>query len=619
MSQEHLKLLGSRDSSLDSQTSLRSYINRSRGRGRRFSIEDHNTQLNSRLGNTNQINQTNQSQENYPSTSTERLRDITDKLSSHLSSPTLVHGAPKQTQSHNAKRGLETSSSSSTKTPEKTKKEQTKKKKFRSIITGLDHQPNLQTSRRDPLINNSGIHRIPTAQTSSPIPPPRDSIPDHSTAQSMRQSPPSSSEENAKIFWKTNGLNKFTYSQHHAPPFLVIMESEEGDRNLGRYDPIAIGKLVANYVSGDRTIYVSGRNQVKIFCQQLLDANNLLSSRELADRGYKTLVPESLLYKKGFIRVLSVHSVTEMIENMDRPSKEGLAMAKRRMNRREGIKQDIIDLFYLSSTIPRETLIYSVSQIVTPSIPAPKRCFRCQTFGHVSTQCQANHPNCEFCGAEHSTDHCENSLTASRCVNCNGAHKSSSNTCPVYQYEFEIMKERWLNNLTEEEATDRLNAKGIYHYIIKESIDADSDQNNSFNPILKKVPKRHPILRLDTQSLPETFNNLVSPNVDECLKELTLDNQPQSRHVNTIPTNSPILINEDDNYSNSPPEMDLDSFTADSMNKFFNTEEEQIIQTQELGREKANNDPGDINTLSTQCDQSQSDMSTEDQTNKLIN
>lgn len=89
------------------------------------------------------------------------------------------------------------------------------------------------------------------------------------------------------IFWKSDSQSNFVYSQQFQPPYIVIIEPKTQGRNLGRYDPIAIGKLVAEFIEGERTIYISGRNQIKVFYENLVDANILLPSLDMIDRCYR--------------------------------------------------------------------------------------------------------------------------------------------------------------------------------------------------------------------------------------------------------------------------------------------------------------------------------------------
>lgn len=150
------------------------------------------------------------------------------------------------------------------------------------------------------------------------------------------------------------------------------MESTIQDRNLGRYDPVAVGKLIGEIIQGKRRIFTSGRNQIKIWCEDRNDANILFASEALRDKGYRTFLPDSMVYKKGFIRIQPEHSVAEVVENMDLDKRELIISARRRINRRDNQYSDIIDLTFNTSYIPRFIFTWSVRIFVTPSISIPK-------------------------------------------------------------------------------------------------------------------------------------------------------------------------------------------------------------------------------------------------------
>lgn len=66
-----------------------------------------------------------------------------------------------------------------------------------------------------------------------------------------------------EVYWSAprmkDGLPQ-VYGNSFDSPHLVIMESAIPGTNLGRLDPIAVGKFVANFVEGPRKIYISGLN-----------------------------------------------------------------------------------------------------------------------------------------------------------------------------------------------------------------------------------------------------------------------------------------------------------------------------------------------------------------------
>ena len=58
------------------------------------------------------------------------------------------------------------------------------------------------------------------------------------------------------------------------------------------------------------------------------------------------------------------------------------------------------------------------------------RCYRCQTFGHVSSNCHSK-VSCKHCSGEHSVDNCKGNQPA-RCTSCSRSHETDSLDCPTY-------------------------------------------------------------------------------------------------------------------------------------------------------------------------------------------
>jgi hypothetical protein len=67
-----------------------------------------------------------------------------------------------------------------------------------------------------------------------------------------------------------------------------------------------------------------------------------------------------------------------------------------------------------------------------------KMCKKCQKYGHVHAQCPDPKFHCGLCAEEHPTWECPSKQSRDltpKCVNCNGSHKTSSDSCPVRQKE----------------------------------------------------------------------------------------------------------------------------------------------------------------------------------------
>ena len=65
---------------------------------------------------------------------------------------------------------------------------------------------------------------------------------------------------------------------------------------------------------------------------------------------------------------------------------------------------------------------------------APKRCTKCQRFGHQKFQCKAKANICAFCAEQHTSDQCFQAIKAGKtvvrkCANCQGNHQATSKNC----------------------------------------------------------------------------------------------------------------------------------------------------------------------------------------------
>ena len=66
-----------------------------------------------------------------------------------------------------------------------------------------------------------------------------------------------------------------------------------------------------------------------------------------------------------------------------------------------------------------------------------KQCLRCQKYGHIATQCAAEHDFCGYCGDSHDTRRCpvRSSRGTPKCVNCQLQHPSWNDKCEYRKRE----------------------------------------------------------------------------------------------------------------------------------------------------------------------------------------
>ena len=80
---------------------------------------------------------------------------------------------------------------------------------------------------------------------------------------------------------------------------------------------------------------------------------------------------------------------------------------------------------------PAKTNLGWVKRRLQPYVPDPRRCYKCQIFGHTSKFCRKEKPVCPVCAEEHTYEDCTNK-SSPKCANCSGNHSAGYRKCPKY-------------------------------------------------------------------------------------------------------------------------------------------------------------------------------------------
>ncbi|GFU81369.1 uncharacterized protein TNCV_1380371 [Trichonephila clavipes] len=230
--------------------------------------------------------------------------------------------------------------------------------------------------------------------------------------------------------------------------------------------------------------------------------------------------------------------------------------------------QDVIQVRRI--TIKRDTLIIPTKHILTFNspklsttikagyfnckirqyIPNPRRCFKCQRFGHSQTSCrgQLTCSRCESVG--HASTDC---ILETKCINCSLAHSTDSKLCPKWRIEKQIQEIKTSKNISYPEARKLIvpQTSQTYAQVAKTSTAAATIQTNE--TITKIVC---PALKLL-----QPLRSVPNPTIFSLF--LSVLKSSSSTQAQLLPSISSVIVTSS---SNSQPPIPLKNTTPSTAN-----------------------------------------------------
>lgn len=240
------------------------------------------------------------------------------------------------------------------------------------------------------------------------------------------------------------------------PRFLVI-ESQDPLRPMNKLSPFVISKAISGLAGEPKSVKKLGSGQLLVEVDKKSHSDNLLKSTKFVDVPVVVSPHRSMNTCRGVVRSrdLEGSDEVEMVSNL---KPQGVVAAKRISIRRNGeqILTNTYILTFGSPNLPTSIKAGFVNIPVSPFIPNPLRCFKCQRFGHHKDNCKRN-AVCARCGQEgHDDPDCRNEL---KCANCKSNHCAYSKECPQWLKEKEIQRIRTTDNITFPEARKVVEAR----------------------------------------------------------------------------------------------------------------------------------------------------------------
>ena len=127
--------------------------------------------------------------------------------------------------------------------------------------------------------------------------------------------------------------------------------------------------------------------------------------------------------------------------------------------------------------LPKQVAIGWTRCLVHEYIPAPRRCFKCNRYGHGIKTCRQEESTCVICGEQEHGSHCDR---MPKCSNCSEAHVASSKEFFCFKLKQETLaiqtRVKCSYSDAKWQATDRLvQPKGSYAKVVLQSLPTNGE------------------------------------------------------------------------------------------------------------------------------------------------
>ena len=296
---------------------------------------------------------------------------------------------------------------------------------------------------------------------------------------------------------------------HNFTRFFVISSSLENKTNLTEIDSITGNDDLERHLQGKPKEVTELRGgQLLVEVTDARQSQKIVSLSILANIPVKAVPHDKLNQVKGTIRYPNRPNFTD---------EQLLSTLK---------KYDVIDIYRLmkkvkEALIPLPVYILTFGKTHLPEkiaigwtkcnvrqyIPRPRRCFKCQKFGHGAKTCRAEFSSCTTCGQMVTEDHIHPCTRPAMCTICGGNHAASSSSCPLYKQESEILTLQTKERIRYTEARRIVMARNIRSNETFASVTAKTSRNTGAST--SKGVSQHP-LPSDGQA-PSQREILISP------------------------------------------------------------------------------------------------------------
>ena len=319
--------------------------------------------------------------------------------------------------------------------------------------------------------------------------------------------------------------------------YFVISPVEETDLIV---DEIRGNKDLTNKLGGKPTKVTATRNgQLLVEVSDSNQSQNILKIDSILEIKVKVephkslnIVKGTILYKnranysdETILEELRKEKVTAVHQIKLKPRRGARSISEQHTN-----PSSLYILSFECNDLPEEVKIGWTILPVREYIPRPRRCFKCNRWGHGSNTCRGD-PRCINCGK---ASHEEECTEPTKCSNCHENHKASSNECFYYRLEQEtlIIQTREKTSYWESKSkATKLLTGATYANMVKHSLPAQTPSTR---------PQTAAVSGANAEPISETERDHSRPELNPG-SELNLPTIPQNHVIpQKLPPSGPV-------------------------------------------------------------------------------
>ena len=374
------------------------------------------------------------------------------------------------------------------------------------------------------------------------------------------------------------------------------IEAKDGT-NLSTIDTITAYEELKKLLKGEPKKITERRDGGLTIVSNNEDQCKALASLKcLAGKEVNCIKDDKFNQSQGTIRYENHpgHTIETIKECLERYNVKDVYQMTKRNDNRDIVKLPLYILTFGTTKLPPKVNIGWTHCPVRLYIPKPRRCFKCQRFGHGSANCRSISEICPTCSLEAHEGDC---TTAAKCRNCEENHPTYSRKCPIFIKEQEILAVKARNNLSYAEARREVSNKYIEPNLTYSQAVSSRSQTTTTKP--RSETNKAPVNLSQPESQPSTK---TPPIFYQTVNQSPPNNNPQLQTAHPQPQTTK-------DHHQEPSQKDTNNNNKDNQDQSLEQEQTNISRARKT--QKPKNQPVNERSISSKRHMEHKDSSLE--------